>query len=195
MVDTQRWKERLYENSALRDDLGDEPAAVALEWGVKQIDTLQARITDEQAFEDAYATLERILRGVNRIVSHVGDYTSDQLRDRVTKVVEWAHTIALPVDLDAIDEWLAEAGNIDEVGRVHDLTQALAPTVSAQALENAAEEMADPEAEVSEDVPILPEESAVPEARNIPAEVVSEGDDGASQEPQETDIADDADEM
>ena len=194
MIDTQRWKERLYENSALRDDLGDEPAAVALEWAVKQIDTLQTNVTDENAFEDVYGTLERILRGVNRVVSHVRDYSNEQLRDRVAKVAEWAREIDLPVNDTAIDEWVVNAGQKDEVGRVRDLTQALAATVTAEAVANAATELAEPEAEVGENIPVLPEESAVPDTI-VSAEVVNAGDQSATYDTTETaDDVEDCDE-
>ena len=192
MIDTQQWKERLYENSALRDDLADEPATIALEWAVKQIDTLQADVSDESAFEDIYGTLERILRGINRVVSHVRDYSDEQLHDRVGKVAEWAREINLPVNDAAIAEWVAQAEQKDEMGRVRDLTEALATTVTAEALAQASAELAAPEAEVDEDIPMLPEESTVPDTTSVPAEVVNEGDENATYETPETDTADDA---
>lgn len=127
MTDLQHMTERLYENSSLRDDLDDDQAAIALKWAENRLPSLAETYPDEAALEEAFGTLERILRGMNRLIKRGGDYSGEQLRARVGKVVEWAQGINLPVDAAAIDAYVIRLSELDNMGRVQALTQALAP--------------------------------------------------------------------
>lgn len=172
MIDLQRMTERLYGNSSLRDDLDDDQAAIALRWAENRLPHLVESYPDETALEEAFGTLERILRGINRLTRRADDYSAEQLRDRVGKVVEWAQEIDLPVDSDAIDAYVERLPELDNTGRVDALTQALAPDApeeSAIAVEVDA-------------APLIDTESAVPqppdEAESAPDD--RDGDDSRS---------------
>ncbi len=59
-------KERLYESSALRDDLNDAEATVLLAWGEKQVDRLAEEFPEE--FEKKARFMRQLLKGINRFV-------------------------------------------------------------------------------------------------------------------------------
>lgn len=156
MTDIQGAVQQLYENSSLREDLNDEQAKVVLAWAEKQIPALAEKFPDQAAFDEAFGTLQRIIRGFNRLIGHGADYSSMQFRDRTAKVVEWARSIQLPVDDAAIDTFVSEVASMDAVGQVAALSQALAPTTT----EAEAETPVPDEPTVPEDAPTLKDKLA-----------------------------------
>jgi len=129
-MDLQSATETIYE-SGVAGDLTDEPAMVLLQWGEAQLPLLMEKHgTDEAAFEAEFETLRRIMKGVNRIVARASDYSGEQLKNRMGKVVEWAQEIGLPADADALPAYIDGFSAMDEKAQVSGIVAILSPPVA-----------------------------------------------------------------
>lgn len=127
-VDLKTATIRMYEDISLTEDLTDEPAQALLKWGENQLGALATKHdadpeSNEESFEDAFKTLRRIMKQVNKIVANDANMDADTARERLTRLIERAQELGLPVSTEKVDAFLEkkDAAN-DNSGKVAMLT-------------------------------------------------------------------------
>lgn len=86
-AEIQAERERLYESTALRDDLMDPEAEILLRWGEGQVERLAREMPDE--FEQKSRFLRQLLKHINRFVGQREFNDTAGQAKYLTDVVKW----------------------------------------------------------------------------------------------------------
>lgn len=82
-------RERLYESTALRDELNDDEATILLEWGEKHVVRLAQASADGAALEQQARFLRQLLKNINRFVGQRQYNNREEQLVYLEKVVQW----------------------------------------------------------------------------------------------------------
>ncbi len=88
---------RIYDDSALTEDLQDEDANVLLKWSEKAVGALARRDMDDETFDGQFKTLRRLIKRVNTFVGEFANMDEPERAERVAKIAESAREIGFNV--------------------------------------------------------------------------------------------------
>ncbi|MAU09950.1 MAG: hypothetical protein CL607_09035 [Anaerolineaceae bacterium] len=92
--------QRLYESSALRDDLNDSEAKRLLEWGEQQLRARAPQVDNDDDFDQQSRYMRQLMKGINRFVGQREFMDSPREDEQLGKVTKW-----LPhVGMDHVDQ-------------------------------------------------------------------------------------------
>jgi hypothetical protein len=81
--------QRLYESSAVRDDLNDSEAQVLLQWGEAYLRQCAIETTSDEEFEQRSKYMRQLMKGINRFVGQREFMDSMREFEQLNKVMKW----------------------------------------------------------------------------------------------------------
>jgi len=123
-IDLTGFTGRLYEDTALSDELPDQAAVVLLKWGEQQLQRLAEKHTDAAAFEVDFERLRDLLKGINRFFRRRQELEAERLADYLQRrVIEPAQALGWPVNPAAAQACLEKQATLDVEVIVHTLLE------------------------------------------------------------------------
>lgn len=81
--------QRLYESSALRDDLNDSEAKRLLEWGEQQLRARAPQVDSDDDFDQQSRYMRQLMKGINRFVGQREFMDSPREDEQLSNVTKW----------------------------------------------------------------------------------------------------------
>lgn len=152
MIDLETATTRLYEDPSITEDLIDEEAQLLLGWAAQRLPDLIARAPDEVTFDESFAALRQIVKGLNRLI---GQRETIDTTFVFPRLIEAATRLELPfseAQATAYHEAIASLSRLDALHYVIDLF-----TPKLFALSSSEPAPVNPPEDRSEDTPDEPE--------------------------------------
>lgn len=89
--------ELLYTDESLTADVNDKTAKPLLTWAESVLPVLLAR--GESGFDDAFATLKKLIKSVARLIDLRGELTMEERAERAEKIQAFAQDLGIEVNL------------------------------------------------------------------------------------------------
>jgi len=127
-IDVESAVMRLYEDTSLRDAISDDPANTLLKWAEDKVIALAEKHDDDEAFEDEFKTLRRLIKTMNRYGGRQGAMDGEEKQKYMGKLVERAQSLGLPVKQPKADDMIQAQGVLSEEDGINALIDMLAPS-------------------------------------------------------------------
>ena len=127
-IDVESAVMRLYEDPSLRDAIADDPANTLLKWAEDKVVALAEKHEDEEAFEDEFKTLRRLIKTMNRYGGRQNDMDGEEKQKHVGKLVERAQALGYPVKQPKADDMVQAQGAVSESDGIQALIDMLEPS-------------------------------------------------------------------
>lgn len=123
-IDLAGFTGRLYEDTALSDELPDQAAVVLLQWGEQQLRRLAEQQPDAAAFAVDFAHLRDLLKGINRFLRRRQELEAERLADYLQRrIIEPAQALGWSIEPATAKAYLERQSALDAEATVRALIE------------------------------------------------------------------------
>jgi hypothetical protein len=114
--------ERMYEDTNVRDEIVDDDARILLQWGEAQVKRLAQQEMADEAFEDAYHKLTKVMARINRFAGMRQDADDEKKTELLEKFVSTATESGYPVSAENVAAFAKENATMDNASAIRAMT-------------------------------------------------------------------------
>lgn len=146
-IDIEGAVARLYEDPSLFDEIDADSADALLKWAEEKLVKLAETHDDEEAFENEFAQLRKLVKSMNRFTARQQMMDGAEKSEKMGKLVERAQELGLPAKAKSTDTFNAQ-GVQPESANLYALIKMIDPSPPKTLPE------AEPSLDITNDVPV-----------------------------------------